>query len=938
MTYNVAAQGVVNVGEPFSLFGDNDRALGGDVVRPQTLATLRAVATEGGTGPTRARDLAVVSRAGTVVGRFDLTADSLAERTLLAFADWTDASGGAVGRFATASTGSRRQARSAGAQVSTGSYIGARRTTLLQTRLLLSHRGENRIPLSSLPSTLVVLTADDATAAAQGTSVQLGGTALPGSHVTRDLAEGSLDLTSNQRGTAHRLRAQLAARVQAVATEASMDGRRLLTYASVDALVANQPSSLELLGAVPRTAARVGSAALALSHEWTSSRYLKLISGVRLETEQAFTPVTIGSVGRDSLQVRRLDATREILPRVGFTYAYSRKGTMPPRAAVNGLGTLYQFPVGYLRGGIGRFRSLLVPDQLARVGRRDRVSGVTRSYCVGSAISPFVWGELGQDASDPSTLRCLESAGELSDAGAVTSTMASSYRVPATWKASMGWGERFGAFSLRLDLEGAVTTGVADAVASNLRFVRLSALGAEGQRPLYVSPLAIDVATGLPDARDARILPLLGPSTQLRSDLGVRSRTATVTLTPRTQSLGDGRLLYAQLAWTLQRSDMQFHDYEGASAARGVSRRWAASPMDVRQSAIVQAGLLLPHLATITVTGRFQSGSPFTLQVAGDINGDGVGGDRAFIPSLTSTGSGTARALNALLPSLAGETRRCLLTQQRQVAAQSSCRGPGVALVDALIIPRVGLHVAGRTVRVALALKNIGAGLDGLLHGQGRARGWGDSRIPDPLLLSATGYDRSSGAYTYAVNARFGRALGGQDFAPGLFRVSLDMSVDLSTAYDVQQLRRAVEPLRGTAGWERRSRDSIYVAYLRTTASVYRFVLAYSDSLFLTGAQQQALERADSAYADSVRTIYRGLAQDLYESGSRVGTSGLQRVARANALYLNLFWAQLPTLRSLVDARQLQLLNELQEMFNTLAKDRKDSQFNLGFPVPPPRR
>ncbi len=66
------------------------------------------------------------------------------------------------------------------------------------------------------------------------------------------------------------------------------------------------------------------------------------------------------------------------------------------------------------------------------------------------------------------------------------------------------------------------------------------------------------------------------------------------------------------------------------------------------------------------------------------------------------------------------------------------------------------------------------------------------------------------------------------------FRVTSDVSLHLSTHYNLQELRRALEPVRVQKRWERRTADSLAAFYLNNTSDIHRALLAESDSLFLS--------------------------------------------------------------------------------------------------------
>src|SRR5436189_195968 len=98
--------------------------------------------------------------------------------------------------------------------------------------------------------------------------------------------------------------------------------------------------------------------------------------------------------------------------------------------------------------------------------------------------------------------------------------------------------------------------------------------------------------------------------------------------------------------------------------------------------------------------------------------------------------------------------------------------------------------------------------------------------------------DAAATALTFRIRRR--KAIAGVPF-----RVILDCAVSLSVDYNLQELRRAVEPLKVGRIWERRSADSLAAFYLSNTSSIFKLLIDQSDSLFLSKAQVTALHSAD---------------------------------------------------------------------------------------------
>jgi len=260
--------------------------------------------------------------------------------------------------------------------------------------------------------------------------------------------------------------------------------------------------------------------------------------------------------------------------------------------------------------------------------------------------------------------------------------------------------------------------------------------------------------------------------------------------------------------------------------------------------------------------------------VGTDINGDGLQNDRAFIfrPDAT-TDTSLATAIRTLSNNASREVRKCLTRQFGHIAAINGCEGPWTANLNAQITASPELLHSGRLSRVALFLTNPLGGLDQILHGSNRLRGWGAPAIPDPVLYNVRGFDQSAGEFKYAVNPRFGdtRPLNTIFRAP--FRITLDVSVNLGRSVAEQQLDRSLRPGRNGHPGPRMTLDELKRRYARTVANPYSEILQQSDSLLLTNNQVMALQEVDSRYRARVDTVWSQLAAYLDSLGDRYNAS-----------------------------------------------------------------
>jgi hypothetical protein len=164
----------------------------------------------------------------------------------------------------------------------------------------------------------------------------------------------------------------------------------------------------------------------------------------------------------------------------------------------------------------------------------------------------------------------------------------------------------------------------------------------------------------------------------------------------------------------------------------------------------------------------------------------------------------------------------------------------------------------------------------------------------------------------------------------------VDFSLQLSTDYGLQQLRRAVEPVKTTEGWRRRSADSIAAFYLSNTSNVYKALLHETDSLFLTRAQESALKRADSVFSQRVLGVYRPLGEYLARGNGAAGKAEMDSANIVKKAYWRIFWEQPEIADTIVTATQKELFPMLRHMLDVSQKDRENSQFQFGYPVTMP--
>jgi hypothetical protein len=391
--------------------------------------------------------------------------------------------------------------------------------------------------------------------------------------------------------------------------------------------------------------------------------------------------------------------------------------------------------------------------------------------------------------------------------------------------------------------------------------------------------------------------------------------------------------LFTSFGYTIQEMKRQYRGFDGAAFGDPRPIEWASGPQDARHIFVLSGGFSAPHLGTITGFSRIQSGLPFTPIVQGDINGDGRSGDRAFVPDPASAGDpALASQLSALMANGSDAAKACLAANVGRVPDRNGCRGPWTQSFSMQWTPQLPSKIS-RRVRANVYLQNVLAGVDQLVHGADDLRGWGSPSTPDPTLLVPRGFDANAKRFKYDVNARFADTRPGHTLFRDPFRLVLDFSMDFSVDYDLQQLRRAVEPVKGPEGWIRRGADSLTAFYLANTSDIHKVLLAESDSLFLNESQMAALRRADSVYSARVRAIYVPLGQFLSQGHGGAGKAELDSVQATQKLYWKIFWEQPEIADSIVTPSQRELIPLFKSMLGVPKEQREHSQYQFGRPV-----
>ena len=932
LTYNVALDLARSASDPATLVGADADALLRAGVSPDSIARIIALSTPLGlpltaTGIPGNRQRNAIS----FLGRLDDTRDTLQTRALTGLVGITRDGALGFGPLSAPSASGERRERTVGGQLTFGTYVGEGRRILTETRFALGGVHTQVTPYQRIPAATVLVRSDAADAARDVTGVTLGGGAFLPADDRRWTAEGANETIWNAIGTRHRFKALLWGRADGLRQEATANQLGSFSFNSISDLAAGRPASFTRTLTQPLREGTVWNAATALAHQYAPSRFFSVLYGARLELDGfASAPARIPALEQALGVETGAPGTKvHLSPRAGFSFTYNRDKDNGQGTNQSPVGRFYRNTVGVVRGGIGEFRDLLRPGVLADA---SAVEGTTVLSCVGAAIPAVDWSIFAADAGTiPS--ECLGGSGVLAERAPAVTLIDPGYDVPRSWRASLDWNTNIGTWLVRAAGLASYDLSQPGLVDANFGGRQLLTLSGEDDRPVFVSAAAIDPGSGAVSASESRRVSNYGRVATRVSDLRGYGGQLTFTLAPDVFKFRTRHSVFASASYTLQSTKREFRGFDGAGFGDPREREWAPGPNDARHVVVLSGGFSSQKTGTVTMFARAQSGLPFTPLVQGDVNGDGRGGDRAFVPDPDVVADPVLAAqLRALLTDGSSSARGCVAEFRGHAAARNGCRGPWTQSLNVQWRPPLPRRW-GQRVTPNVYFQNVLGGFDQLVHGGSNLRGWGTDAAPDPVLLIPRGFDVGGGRFRYDVNPRFADTRPGRTLSLNPFRIVIDFSLNLSTDFDLQQLRRAVEPVKGPTGWQRRTADSLAAFYLSRTSSIHKVLIAESDSLFLSAAQVSALRRADSAYSAEVRALYIPLGQFLAQGQGGAGQAELDSVQTVQKAYWKVFWRQPEIADSIITVSQRELVPMFKSMLATPQKDRENSRWQFGNPV-----
>ncbi|HVT39108.1 MAG TPA: carboxypeptidase-like regulatory domain-containing protein [Gemmatimonadaceae bacterium] len=723
--------------------------------------------------------------------------------------------------------------------------------------------GNNGNPFVPLPAGSVLVSALAPDGGTSLSSLNFGS----GSGLNSASHGGSFDVSNTiswfNKSSRHRLKLEIDARTEWYQQLEAANERGTFTYNSLADLEAGRAASfVRRIGTQQRSGSGITSGA-SLTDTWRKTDRLQFQLGLRADGVHFLTAPNYNPE-IDRLFGLRTDQTPRIFgvsPRFGFSYNVGK--------APGGVGGVFGPNVlGTIRGGIGRFMNTPGPNLISgAIDATGLPSGAQQLTCIGPAVPQVNWREYLRDESAiPTTCADGTGAAPFTIGTPRVQTFGPGFATPSSWRANLGWNSYLTPrFRVNVDATYSVNQHQSAQLDRNFDPTVRFTLPAEGGRPVFVDPSAIFASTGAVSLLNSR---RYGQYAQVMENLGDgESRTAqlTIGLSPVPNRVMVNPTNW-NISWTTVRVRDRVRGYGGNTATNPLDFSWGRASGDIVNQFNASINRGFGPSWQVRMSARAQSGSPFTPTVGGDVNGDGLSNDRAFVfdPAVTAD-SAVAAGMRSILAGAPAGIQSCLRSQLGKVADRNSCRGPWSVTMSATVnyTPR-GTSLGDRA-SFTLNLSNPLAGLDALVH-HGAMEGWGQPGFADPTLLYVRGFDPATHRYKYEVNQRFGETRGTRSLPAQPFRVTLEMRLSLGPPMERQQAK--IE-LRGffRAGQPAPTVQTIKQRAVNGAASSLRQLVQQKDSIPLRKEQLDSVGRMIASLTKAADSIWTPMAQYIVKNG-----------------------------------------------------------------------
>ena len=747
--------------------------------------------------------------------------------------------------FSLASGASESRALALSSALSGGRVVGMNQQTTVNARLGISAQFGEQRGVSSGP-TVGVLLPEAGGSAAGTTFFQFGGAPLLDRRSKLGIIDAMVEVKRPLDGRGHHVGSVVfGARGDVADQDPSGASRAVFQFRDLAALSQRTPASAARTAFASHAPVHALGAFVGLADRWQPTARTAMIGGLRLDAI-AIGIAPPGGLASDIMALRpdlQRSATRYALsPRFGFTHRFSR----PPEEFTQVGTRVLRVPAGaFVRGGAGRFVGL--PSV------RDMASGafspaIENTECIGG-------GQV--ELADPSAFfaGCAgRGASTLTRAVGPVAGVSAAWSPTATWRGTVGAGAIGRGIALSTDLILSYTEDVMSVRDGNLASQRSIVL-ADERRPVF-GPPTFDPASGVRPIAVSRVNPAVAAVNVVAAAGSVRTRQLSVTASRVPQASSE---LLWRFQYALTKAESRTNGFADATAGDPSALEWAPTPFVPTHRATFEATTSWSERVTVGASVILQSGLPFTPVVRGDVNGDGLANDRAFIFGPGSGLLGIGDTLEAFTRSR-GAGARCLRRYVGQIAPGAACIGPASLTSNAQVAIRAPFGATLRRSELVVSISNVTGAVASLFGRDGSSLL--QPRAVDPVLLNVTGFDSASRQFQYRLNATFGdvASRGGGFVAP--WRVAVELQLPLSRPQAQQQVQRWLAPMRRVTAVESRI-DSLAARYEANTEDPFEILRQMRDSLLFSGKQERLLADAQKEFRRAIRDEWRRLAAEV---------------------------------------------------------------------------
>jgi len=697
------------------------------------------------------------------------------------------------------------------------------------------------------------------------------------------------------------------------------------SYQTLADLAANTPTSYtRLLSSQARSTSAI-SGAMSLGDVWRASPALSFQYGMRVDlarsgTRPGYNPLVDSVFGRRTDQIPN---DIGLSPRLGFNWTKGGGSVAGPQVVMPGMNGARSissesgFSQLTLSGGVGAFRSVTDPGTIAGlVDATGLPNSIRQLTCVGAATPIPDWTAFAANASSIPN-QCLDGTApaEFSTSQPNVRLFDPTYHAPLSWRGDfMLGGIRAKGWDISLNGEYSLGFYGASDIDLNLNRTTQFQLASEGNRPVFVPVSAIVPSTGAIAPGASRISPLFGSVMNTLSDLHSSAQNLTWSFN-RAHPFFDQIPLTFSYSWAHSRQQ-----YRGMAVADDPYTAVWGSGNFPTHSFSLNTYFNIKWL-TVSAFVTLNSGTRYTPVVAGDVNGDGMSGDRAFVFNPTSASDPVlASQMASLLTGTTSLARKCLERNLGRLAGLNSCESGWVVQPNinfGIVDPTKNISFTDR-VRFRLVTQNALSAVTRILGLENTFLGRSSYVTPDPTLLYVTGFDATNQRYTYRVNQQFGDTRSQQGVQARNILPPFQVNLVGDVAFGGEP-RRSFGQALGLVPIKKDSmftREQIVQRLHELNANPADMILAMSDSLLLTEKQVADIKQASASFMTKFDDLMSPVADYVEAKGRKADDRELmKRIGKAQGEVQAAMLAELKRMAdSLTDQQRQRLPASIQTL------------------------